>query len=123
MRKGEKILSNDQKKIRKKLEQELAHLSFSSQEGVLKRTHPQSSQEEVLKRTHPQSFQEKVQSWWNKEVTLSLVPVGVVTFLLISATIVPSLLQEDKIELPPREIIQVGGNFYWSDLYEEARNK
>lgn len=22
-----------------------------------------------------------------------------------------------------REIIQVGGNFYWSDLYEEARNK
>ena len=103
-------MSNDRKEIRKKLEQEMVHVSFSSQQ-------------EVLKRTHPQNLRQIVSSWWNKEVTISLVPVGLATLLLISASIVPALLKENEIELPPREIIQVGGNFYWSDLYEEARTR
>lgn len=107
-----KTLQNEREAIKEKLQKELALITFSSSE-------------EVLKRTQPKTFSQKIKEWWNKEISVSLVPVGIATLLLISLSITPSLFNENKQEQQPqqRQIIQVGGNFYWNDLYEEVRKK
>lgn len=102
--------NDEQKNVQKKLNEELSNFTFTGAE-------------KVIKRTHPKSMSDKFKSWWNKEVTVPLAPVGIAILLLISATVAPSFLQNNNIELPAREIIQVGGSFYWSDLFEEVRNK
>lgn len=100
-------LQNDDKKITQKLNDELAHFSFS---GTKK----------VLKRTHPKTWQEKLLHWLNKEISVPVVPIGVTVVIFLSVSIVPSLL-DDHTEQSPRQMIQVGGNYYWSDLYEAVR--
>lgn len=100
-------MPNDQKELNQKLNKELKQLTFTKADIV-------------IKKTHPKDFQEKFQEWWNKEVSVPLFPVGVASIVIITASIVPPLFQaEVPIEMT-REIVQVGGNFYWSDLFERV---
>lgn len=103
-------MRNEQKEVAKKLKNELSHFSFSRSE-------------EVLKKTHPKTMSEKLYMWWNKEVSISLVPVGLATLLLVSASMIPPFIQEHDQILGSREIIQIGGNYYLSDLFEEAQRR
>lgn len=103
-------MPNEQKAIHKKLHQELAHIHFSGSE-------------EVLKRTHPKTFSQKLSEWWNKEVSIFLLPVGIVMLLIISVITIPTVPQDTEINVKNRELIQVGGNFYWKDLFEEVSKK
>lgn len=107
---GEKILQSEQKQIRHQINEEMSHVSFSGKD-------------KVLQKTHPITWTEKLGKWLNKEITIPLVPVSVASLLLITALLFPAMLLEDDHHLPTREIVEVGGNYYWSDLFEEVRNK
>ncbi|RXI96187.1 hypothetical protein DS745_20815 [Anaerobacillus alkaliphilus] len=101
-------MQSEKKLVKQKLDTELAHVSFSSSA-------------EVLQRTHPRKLSEKIRHWLNKEITVPLVPIGVTAAIFLSVSLLPALLEDETEQ--PRQLIQVGGNFYWSDLYEEVSKK
>ncbi len=101
-------MQSDKKIVKQKLDSELAHVSFS---GSAK----------VLQRTHPKKLSEKIRYWLNKEITVPLVPITVTVAILFSVSFIPTFLDDQPEQ--HRQLIQVGGNYYWSDLYEVVSKK
>ncbi|MFA9558653.1 hypothetical protein ACERII_15205 [Evansella sp. AB-rgal1] len=96
------IDNKQQKELKRQLDSELSHFSFTKQGGV-------------LSKTHPKTWSEKVNNWWNKEITIPLLPVGAITVLLL-LTAGMILFSNDGGQQV--ELIERGGNIYWSDMYE-----
>ena len=106
-----KTLQNEKKQLQQKLNNEMEIYTFASSD-------------KVINRTHPKTWQQKLTQWWNKEITVSIVPVGVATFFLLTAALAPTFMQqENHYQLRERQIIEVGGYFYWSDLLEGVKKK
>lgn len=102
-------MQNDKKHINQKLNQELAHFSFTSKE-------------KVLQKTHPKTWKQKIVHLLNKEISVPIVPIGVATVLFISVNFVPDFIDTQKDQFP-RQMIEMGGNYYWSDLFDEVSRK
>jgi hypothetical protein len=94
---------DEQRKAKQILEEELAQYKFTAGE-------------KVTARTHPKFFREKLDRLWNKEINIPLVPVGAALFLFLSAgsAFIISEAEPDG----HRELVEKGGNIYWSDLLE-----
>ncbi|ADU31060.1 hypothetical protein Bcell_2807 [Evansella cellulosilytica DSM 2522] len=99
--------SEEQIRVNDQLKKELSSYSF---------TH----HEEVIKHTHPKTFQGKLLCFWNKEITIPLVPISAVLFFVITVGTVFSTLNGD-MEIN-RQIVESGGSFYWNDLLEKGRD-
>lgn len=108
-------MSSEQEHIKRRLDEELSSLSFSGQERVLQQTHP----------TAPLA---RLRALWNKELEISLKPLGALSALLIAGALILCYPQSGTPEheartLPAqgqRELIEAGGNTYWKDIYEQA---
>ncbi|MBU9720887.1 MULTISPECIES: hypothetical protein [Bacillaceae] len=96
-----------QKELKGKLDKELVPVVFSEKSKV-----------EVLSLTHPQTLQEKLKGWWNKDVTIPLIPIGAVLVLFITVGSVMAVMEND-VEVQ-RYLIEKGGNLYWSDMLESG---
>ncbi|MFC5404941.1 hypothetical protein [Cohnella soli] len=80
--------------------------------------------EETIRRTHPRTRRDRLHAWWNKELRVPLLPIGV-GFVVAMTLFVGIRLKEISIrgEVPlyeRRELVQAGGNMYWKDEYEKA---
>ncbi|MUV36849.1 hypothetical protein JNUCC1_00653 [Lentibacillus sp. JNUCC-1] len=92
--------------LKHKLDEDMQHIHFSGQK-------------DVLKRTHPESFRDKAVAFWNKEISIPLLPVSTVFALVLLAVgyhevVVP--LQPDQTQ----KTIEVAGNTYWENDFERA---
>jgi hypothetical protein len=93
----------EQRKAKQILEEELTQYKFIAAG-------------KVTARTHPKSFREKLDRLWNKEISIPLVPVGAALFLFLSAG--SAFIISETAPDGHRELIEKGGNIYWSDLLE-----
>jgi hypothetical protein len=104
-------MKSEQESIKGMIDKELAELRFGRQA-------------DVLKRTHPRAWRDHLRVWWNKELQLPLLPIGLSCVLLITiATAVQLSELPNSHDAPPpqhRELIETGGNTYWSDEFEKA---
>lgn len=99
--------------IKKQLDNELAEIRFSKQANV-------------LRRSHPRSFLQKLNHWWNKEITIPLIPVWAVIILLVGINLTDSLYipnSPNMENLQHRQLVKVAENIYWSDLIEGEMNR
>lgn len=100
-------LHNEQREIHEKLQYELRDVRFTKKE-------------EVLARTHKKSVVHFLNEWWNKELSISLVSLGLIAVFFIVLTVAPTILyQPGDAEIV--EIIEVGNSFYPKQLLEETR--
>ncbi|ANF96964.1 hypothetical protein [Paenibacillus bovis] len=111
--------NQEQQYIRQQLEQELQSIQFHGHD-------------DVLHQTHPESLRSRIHALWNYEFELSLRPIGI-TGALAAATFAACLILFNNNPNPPaqdpanpsssdsqRQLIQIGGNTYWQDQYEQA---
>ncbi|XEC95131.1 hypothetical protein AB6A23_00635 [Paenibacillus tarimensis] len=100
----------ERERLKQKLDEELEAVEFTRQD-------------EVIKRTHPRTWQDAVVSWWNKEIELPLVPIGIAASFLF-ALVTFNNLNGHTVEPPvireQRQLVEVAGNTYWKDDYERA---
>ncbi|UCZ54417.1 hypothetical protein LGQ02_06545 [Bacillus shivajii] len=96
---------DEQKTLRRQLNEELSSYEFSRKD-------------EVMKRTHPKSFGEQFNNWWNKEVTIPLLPVGMAVILLFSVGTGSMFIVDNKDDAK-RIMVEKGGNLFWSDLVRD----
>ncbi|GAE34938.1 hypothetical protein [Halalkalibacter akibai] len=94
---------NDQEKWKKQLDQELELIQFTKIE-------------QVLAQTHPKTFKQKWSQWLNKEISLPLVPLVAATSIFLAIGVFQTL---DLNEVESRELIEIQGNIYWSDMIAE----
>ncbi|WP_405102816.1 hypothetical protein [Oceanobacillus sp. FSL H7-0719] len=94
----------EKKQIKKQLDNELKNLVFMKQE-------------EVLKQLTPRDWRTKVRRFWNKEITIPLLPVSSVFVLLLFGYGFFNVY--DNRELEHQELIELGGSTYWKDEIEE----
>ncbi|SDD12561.1 hypothetical protein SAMN02799630_02171 [Paenibacillus sp. UNCCL117] len=95
---------------RRLLGEELGSLNFQGKPGV-------------LRRTHPGNWRQRVDSWWNREIELPLLPIGVLGLLVIAAIGISGWRDpspQHAIVQKQRQLIEVGGSVYWRDYYEKA---
>ncbi|BBI31658.1 hypothetical protein [Cohnella abietis] len=102
----------EQELIKRQLEEELELLRFSRGR-------------EVLERTHPRSWRSRLKAFWNKEIELPVIPLGVGIALIATIVMIAQLDKDehrgaDAIYLQKRQLIEIGGNTYWKDDYEKA---
>jgi hypothetical protein len=102
-----RAVDHEKERIKKQLEHELKHITFTNQQ-------------KVLARTHPVTRKEKLMALWNKEVEIPLLPVGTVLTLLFLAWGISTFDIEQKTVLAERELVEVGGNTYWKDELEKV---
>ncbi|RED64926.1 hypothetical protein [Cohnella lupini] len=108
-------MKSEQESIKRLIDDELAEMKFGRQE-------------DVLERTFPRSWQARLSALWNRELRLPLLPIGLSCALLITITTaiqlkdVPGGRSEAPVPLN-RELIEAGGNTYWSDEFEKAVGK
>ncbi|AIQ51014.1 hypothetical protein [Paenibacillus sp. FSL R7-0331] len=106
-------MDNERETLRQRLEEELAHVTFSGHERV-------------LKQTHPPTVRARLSALWNKELDIPLKPLSAAAAVLATGILLfytPQITtkQQQSVELQERrELIETGGNTYWKDLYEQA---
>ncbi|XID92737.1 hypothetical protein ACF3MZ_30515 [Paenibacillaceae bacterium WGS1546] len=104
-------MSRERAHIRNKLDAELEEVRFGRAD-------------DVLRRTHPRTWRDRLRAFWNKEIEVPVLPLGL-SFAVILAVTAASQLREragdGDAALPGgRELIEAGGNTYWKDDYERA---
>ncbi|MRX74062.1 hypothetical protein GJU40_18220 [Bacillus lacus] len=97
----------ERKTVKKVLDEELQHVTFTLEEKILA---------EVRRPT----FSEKLSALLNKEVDIPLLPVGAMAVLFFSWGIINQVPDEKRYNLQTDELIEAGGNVYRKDLYEGA---
>lgn len=106
-------MDNGRETIRQRLEDELAHVTFSGHDRV-------------LEQTHPPNLRARLAALWNKELEIPLGTLGAAAAVLTTGVLLfyaPQITvkQQQSIEVQERrELIETGGNTYWKDLYEQA---
>lgn len=109
-------MSSEQEDFKRRLDEELSHLSFSGQAKVLEQTHP----------VKPVA---RLRALWNKELDIPLKPLGALSALVVAGALIfcfpqSGTPQQQARPLPvqgqQRELIEAGGNTYRKDLYEQA---
>lgn len=108
-------MSNEHEDIKRRLDEELSHLSFSGQA-------------KVLQQTHPAAPMARLRALWNKELEIPPKPLGALSALLVAGVLILCYPQsgtpaQQARPLPvqeQRELIEAGGNTYWKDIYEQA---
>jgi len=98
--------------IRNKLDEEMGELRFSRAE-------------DVLRRTHPRSWRDRLLAFWNKELEVPVLPVGLSLAVILAVVAADRLKgtghgQEPGAAASERQLIEAGGNTYWKDDYERA---
>ncbi|SDZ67555.1 hypothetical protein SAMN05421736_13014 [Evansella caseinilytica] len=101
-----------QKDISKKLNGELSHFHFSGNE-------------EVIRKTHPKTLRDRLMRWWNKEISIPLVPLGMAALLLFSTAGAYVFSVTKKPEHEQISTIEIRTeNGYWLEFNEkEAQNE
>lgn len=104
-------MSRERAYIRSKLDGELEEVRFGRAE-------------DVLRRTHPRTWRDRLRAFWNKEIEVPVLPLGL-SFAVILAISAASQLRDrvgdgDAALPESRELIEAGGNTYWKDDYERA---
>ena len=101
--------------IRRKLDKELSDIHFSSEQ-------------QVIERMKKKSWTDKWIDFWNKEITVPLVPVTGATIILFTAiTLYPVISNEDSPTTPSQNypimdrIIEKGGSYYWESNFNEVK--
>ncbi|WP_046226344.1 hypothetical protein [Paenibacillus dauci] len=109
---------NEQQQIRQQLEHELQSIQFKGHDHV-------------LHQTHPESLRSRIHALWNYEFDISLRPAGIAgaltaatfaAFLILFNDPSPSVQDpaSSSSSSSQRQLIQIGGNTYWQDQYEQA---
>lgn len=107
---GEQTGKKERESIKENLNAELADVDFTRAA-------------DVLRRTHPRTWQQRFTAWWNRELSLPIIPIGIGFVLLLFLVGVVQL--RDYADLPRsshhgNELVQAGGNTYWKKDYERA---
>lgn len=90
--------------VKQKLDEELKSLKFTKQIEVL----------ETMKQP---TWREKLHAFWNKEITIPILPVSTAIVLLLFGYGYYTI--EDHLrEVDQNEIIKINGNMYWKDDIE-----
>jgi hypothetical protein len=99
----------ERQSMRRRLDDELIHLTYDQQESI-------------LRRTHPRTWSERARAFWNREVELPLIPIGIVIILMMGWPVYQHVVPDmkDSINRSSRQMIEVGGSTYWKDAYERA---
>ncbi|AIQ45390.1 hypothetical protein R70723_05375 [Paenibacillus sp. FSL R7-0273] len=106
-------MDNGREKIRQRLEDELAPVTFSGHDRV-------------LGQTHPPTLRARLAALWNKELEIPIGALGAAAAVLTTGVLLfyaPQLTTKQQQSIQPqerRELIETGGNTYWKDLYEQA---
>ncbi|WP_017754807.1 hypothetical protein [Calidifontibacillus oryziterrae] len=103
------MLNKEISEIKKQLDNELRHIHFSNENNV-------------LERSHPRTFLQKIKYWWNKEITIPLVPVGAIIVIVMGSALTDelgSLNSQKQVISQQRQLVKIAGNIYWNDLVEE----
>lgn len=101
----------EQEQFKQKLGEELGKIRFTKEA-------------EVLGITHPRTWRQKWSALWNKELEISLLPLGMSMAVIIAIVAVVQVqnseVRDDPGQGDQRQLIEAGGNTYWKDKYERA---
>ncbi|ULO06532.1 hypothetical protein H1230_26590 [Paenibacillus sp. 19GGS1-52] len=106
-------MTTEREEFKQQLNNELASIQFTGHDRVIRQTHPPTLRSRLL-------------AFWNKEIELPVKLVGgvsaslLVVFLLLNLLYVGAPQQNSQQQQGLRELIEVGGNTYWKDIYEQA---
>lgn len=109
-------MNDDREEIRERLAEELAPLRFGGQD-------------EVLRKARPAGWRNRISAFWNKELMLPLQPLALCVIVFVIAAAAWKLNEapggspsKQSGTVPPaqRQLIEIGGNMYWKDLYDRA---
>ncbi|MBM7662899.1 hypothetical protein JOC85_003710 [Bacillus mesophilus] len=97
---------NNQQRMKQQLDQELQDVTFTSFD-------------KVLQETRPKTFRQRLNSLWNREITIPVLPFATATLLFIGIAGSTIFFSQEEPS-PHRQLVEVSGNVYYSDLYEKA---
>ncbi len=106
-------MTTEREEFKQRLNDELASIQFTDHERVIRQTHPPTLGSRLL-------------ALWNKEIELPVKLIGgvsaslVVIFLTLNLLHVGAPQQNSQPQQGQRQLIEVGGNTYWMDIYEQA---
>lgn len=106
-------MTMEREEFKQRLNEELASIQFTGHERV-------------IRQTHPPTLGSRLQALWNKEIELPVKLVGgvgaslLVIFLTLNLLHVGAPHQNSQQQQGHRELVEVGGNTYWMDIYEQA---
>ncbi|TVY01194.1 hypothetical protein [Cohnella terricola] len=105
-------MNRERERIKNRLDEELGGLQFGGQE-------------ETLRRTHPRSWRDRLRAFWNKEIEVSLLPLGASLAVILAVAAIYQLSDAkndsgDTDWRDGRQLVEAGGNTYWKDDYERA---
>lgn len=107
-------MNNEREDIKQRLEEELRPVTFSGHDTVLRQTHPHTLRARLL-------------ALWDKELEIPLRPLGAAAAILLTSALIiyspraGSGKQQQAIpQSQQRELLEIGGNTYWKNIYEQA---
>ncbi|WP_026672342.1 hypothetical protein [Alkalihalobacterium bogoriense] len=101
-------MNNEQKDVKKRLDDELKRFEFSKPE-------------QVIQSTHPKTKFEKYKNWLEKEITIPLVPFTVAVSMACVLLVFPLanlFTYEEKGQL-----VEQYESTYWSEMLKEKQKK
>lgn len=99
-------MKNQRKTLKKQLDKEMNHITFSKQQ-------------EVIDRLHPVSFKQKALLIWNKEIELSLLPLVAIVAVILSLGIKYNDVTPDNVAKTKDEMVEIDEYRYWKDDLEK----
>ncbi|GIN91678.1 hypothetical protein J6TS1_16390 [Siminovitchia terrae] len=99
-------MKNQRKTLKKQLDKEMNHITFSKQQ-------------EVIDRLHPVSFKQKALLIWNKEIELSLLPLVAIVVVILSLGIKYNDVTPDNVAKTKDEMVEIDEYRYWKDDLEK----
>ncbi|RST59785.1 hypothetical protein D5F11_010250 [Siminovitchia terrae] len=99
-------MKNQRKTLKKQLDKEMNHITFSKQQ-------------EVIDRLHPVSFKQKALLIWNKEIELSLLPLVAIVVVILSLGIKYNDVTPDHVAKTKDELVEIDEYRYWKGDLEK----